>query len=162
MIKPTQLDKILTVQELEGLVELMKNNRQTIVFTNGCFDVLHPGHIDYLQKARKLGDLLLVAVNTDDSVRALKGSRRPVNKLEDRMTMLAALECVDFVVPFPDETPLTLIEKVTPHILVKGGDYKKENIVGAEYVEDHGGRVEIIAFLPGYSSTALIEKIKLL
>ena len=154
------LDKILDLNSLDGLIELMRSNNQKIVFTNGCFDILHPGHIDYLQKARKLGDLLIVAVNTDESVSQLKGESRPVYPLQDRMSMLSALECVDFVISFAEETPLKLIERILPDVLVKGADYEKEAIVGYAEVVDNGGTVQTVDLLEGHSTSALIEKLK--
>ena len=132
---------------------------QRIVMTNGCFDLLHPGHIRYLQQAAKLGDLLLVAVNDDDSVRRLKGAGRPVNAVEDRMAVLAALEAVDFVLPFSEDTPARLIDAVAPDTLVKGGDYTVEQIAGHESVLARGGDVIILDFVPGHSTTEMIERI---
>ncbi|MDQ6992485.1 MAG: D-glycero-beta-D-manno-heptose 1-phosphate adenylyltransferase [Mariprofundus sp.] len=131
-----------------------------IVFTNGCFDLLHPGHIDYLQRARALGDKLIVGLNSDDSIRALKGASRPINALADRTIMLAALRSVDLVIPFSEETPLELITAIQPDILVKGGDYQVDTIVGADLVRSHGGQVIIIPFVDGHSSTQLIARIK--
>jgi rfaE bifunctional protein nucleotidyltransferase chain/domain len=154
------LDKFLDTPALESLVDLMRTNKQSIVFTNGCFDLLHPGHIDYLQKAKTLGDVLIVALNSDDSVRQIKGESRPVNSLNDRIAMLAALECVDFVTSFQEDTPYYLIDAIKPDILVKGGDYTKDEIVGADIVEDNGGEVKILDFLPGYSSSDLIKRIQ--
>ena len=132
---------------------------QRIVMTNGCFDLLHPGHIRYLQQAAKLGDLLLVAVNDDDSVRRLKGAGRPVNTVEDRMAVLAALEAVDFVLPFSGDTPARLIDVVAPDTLVKGGDYAVEQIAGHESVLARGGDVIILDFVPGHSTSEMIERI---
>ena len=132
---------------------------QRIVMTNGCFDLLHPGHIRYLQQAAKLGDLLLVAVNDDDSVRRLKGAGRPVNTVEDRMAVLAALEAVDFVLPFSEDTPARLIDVVAPDTLVKGGDYTVEQIAGHESVLARGGDVIILDFVSGHSTTEMIERI---
>ena len=132
---------------------------QRIVMTNGCFDLLHPGHIRYLQQSAKLGDLLLVAVNDDDSVRRLKGAGRPVNTVEDRMAVLAALEAVDFVLPFSEDTPERLIDVVAPDTLVKGGDYTVEQIAGHESVLARGGDVIILDFVPGHSTTEMIERI---
>ena len=132
---------------------------QRIVMTNGCFDLLHPGHIRYLQQAAKLGDLLIVAVNDDDSVRRLKGAGRPVNTVEDRMAVLAALEAVDFVLPFSEDTPERLIDLVAPDTLVKGGDYTVEQIAGHELVLARGGDVIILDFVPGHSTTEMIERI---
>lgn len=154
------MDKFLDTPALESLVDLMRTNKQSIVFTNGCFDLLHPGHIDYLQKAKTLGDVLIVALNSDDSVRQIKGESRPVNSLNDRIAMLAALECVDFVTSFQEDTPYYLIDAIKPDILVKGGDYTKDEIVGADIVEDNGGELKILDFLPGYSSSDLIKRIQ--
>lgn len=154
------MDKFLDTPALESLVDLMRTNKQSIVFTNGCFDLLHPGHMDYLQKAKTLGDVLIVALNSDDSVRQIKGESRPVNSLNDRIAMLAALECVDFVTSFQEDTPYNLIDAIKPDILVKGGDYTKDEIVGADIVEDNGGEVKILDFLPGYSSSDLIKRIQ--
>lgn len=153
------MEKRLDENNLQGLIELLKSNNQKIVFTNGCFDLLHPGHIAYLKSARKEGDVLIVGVNSDASVRKLKGKTRPINNLNDRLTMLEALECIDFVISFEDETPLDLIKKIGPHVLIKGGDYEIENIVGSDFVIEAGGSVKVIDFLSGYSSTTLIEKI---
>ena len=133
---------------------------KTIVFTNGCFDLLHPGHIDYLSKARALGDVLIVGLNDDQSITGLKGPNRPINPLADRALMLAALKAVDLVVPFAEETPLELIKTLLPDILIKGGDYKPDAIVGAKEVRDNGGHVSVITFVDGYSSTALIKRIQ--
>ena len=132
---------------------------QRIVMTNGCFDLLHPGHIRYLQQAAKLGDVLIVAVNDDDSVRRLKGAGRPVNTVEDRMAVLAALEAVDFVLPFSEDTPERLVDMVAPDTLVKGGDYTVEQIAGHESVLARGGDVMILDFVPGHSTTEMIERI---
>ena len=132
---------------------------QRVVMTNGCFDLLHPGHIRYLQQAAKLGDLLIVAVNDDDSVRRLKGAGRPVNTVEDRMAVLAALEAVDFVLPFSEDTPERLIELVAPDTLVKGGDYTVEQIAGHKSVLARGGDVIILDFVPGHSTSEMIERI---
>lgn len=148
------------LQSLLGLRKQWKEQGKTVVFTNGCFDLLHPGHIDYLQKARHLGDLLIVGLNDDDSIRRLKGDSRPVNHLADRKTMLEALKSVDAVVAFSEDTPINLIEALLPDILVKGGDYQADDIVGAPEVRASGGRVEVIPFLDGYSSSTLIHKIK--
>jgi len=131
-----------------------------IVFTNGCFDILHAGHVEYLMTARSQGTKLVIGVNDDNSVKQLKGPSRPFNKLEDRMVLLSALQCVDFVMPFSEETPARLIEEVRPHLLVKGGDYKIEEIVGADFVKSIGGEVKVIPFKEGYSTTGLEERIK--
>jgi len=134
--------------------------RGRIVFTNGCFDILHPGHAAYLEQARNLGDCLVVGLNSDDSVRRLKGEERPVNQEEDRARVLAALGCVDFVVIFGEDTPLELIREVEPDVLVKGGDWPVEKIVGGDFVKDRGGRVLSIPLLEGRSTTGIIAAIK--
>jgi len=129
-----------------------------IVFTNGCFDILHAGHVSYLEKARKLGDVLVVALNTDESTRRLKGPTRPVNPLKDRAKVMAALESVSYVTWFGEDTPLNLIRKILPDVLVKGGDYRPKDIVGYREVVDHGGSVKVISFLKGRSTTAILKK----
>lgn len=143
-------------------VEQWKQQGKTIVFTNGCFDLLHPGHIDYLQKACELGDILIIGLNDDDSISRLKGPTRPINPLTDRTTMLAALKPVDLVVPFTEDTPLELISTLLPDILVKGGDYEPDEIVGAKEVREHGGHVDVISFVEGHSTTSLIKRIQTL
>ncbi|BCA80106.1 bifunctional D-glycero-beta-D-manno-heptose-7-phosphate kinase/D-glycero-beta-D-manno-heptose 1-phosphate adenylyltransferase HldE [Desulfuromonas sp. AOP6] len=132
---------------------------RTIVFTNGCFDLLHVGHVKYLQKARRLGDLLVLGLNSDTSIRRLKGAKRPFIDQEERAHILAALDCVDYVVIFDEDTPLELIREVRPHILVKGGDYQPDQVVGKEIVESYGGHVELITFVDGKSTTNIVEKI---
>lgn len=133
---------------------------ERIVFTNGCFDILHAGHVGYLEQARKLGDRLIVAVNADDSVKKLKGAGRPINPEDRRMAVLAGLEAVDWVLCFADDTPERLLELIKPDILVKGGDYSKEEVVGWEIVEGHGGEVRALDFLDDCSTTAIVEKIQ--
>ncbi len=133
---------------------------ERIVMTNGCFEILHPGHIDYLEKARALGDRLIVAVNDDASVRRLKGDARPINPLATRMRMLSALACVDWVVPFSEDTPERVYCKLLPDVLVKGGDYTEDQVAGAACVKAAGGRVQILDFLQGHSTSAVIAKIK--
>jgi len=140
-------------------VQQWHNDGKSIVFTNGCFDLLHPGHIDYLQRAQALGDVLVVGLNDDASIQRLKGSSRPVNPLADRITMLAALRSVDLVIPFSEDTPFNLISAIMPDILVKGGDYNADDIVGADIVRQAGGEVVVMPFLEGHSSTKLIDKI---
>lgn len=130
-----------------------------IVFTNGCFDILHAGHIQYLEKAAALGDRLIVGVNDDASVTRLKGESRPINQLSSRLYLLASLSSVDAVVPFSEETPLSLIQLVKPDVLTKGGDYKTEDIVGAKEVMEGGGQVEVIPFVEGFSTTKLERRI---
>lgn len=131
-----------------------------VVFTNGVFDILHRGHVEYLAKARALGDLLVVGLNSDASVKRIKGPQRPLNPQEDRAAVLAALACVDAVVIFDEDTPLRLIEHLVPDVLVKGADWKVEEIVGADVVLRNGGRVENIALVPGRSTTEIIKRIK--
>lgn len=135
-----------------------KARGETVVMTNGCFDLLHVGHVKYLEAARKLGDVLIVAVNSDDSVKRLKGESRPLNKCEDRMRMLASLKSVDWVVPFTEETPARLMGRVLPDLLVKGGDYQPEQVAGYEAVKANGGQTVILDFYNGYSTTKLIER----
>ena len=152
--------KIFSLKLLLPELGRQKKSGKKIVFTNGCFDVLHAGHTRYLQKARQLGDLLVVGLNTDASVRKLKGPGRPVNPEEARAEVLAALESVDYVVPFSEETPLRLIERLRPHFLVKGGDWKKSSIAGADTVASYGGRVRTIPFIKGFSTTGILKKIE--
>ncbi|PID78335.1 MAG: bifunctional heptose 7-phosphate kinase/heptose 1-phosphate adenyltransferase [Deltaproteobacteria bacterium] len=151
---------IVSCENLFELLSEAKKYGEKIVMTNGCFDILHPGHVSYLKKAKELGDRLIVAVNSDNSVKKLKGESRPLNPCSTRMTMLDALESTDWIVEFEEETPKKLIEKILPDILVKGGDYKVDEIAGAEAVLKNGGDVKIIEFLDGYSTTSLIRKIK--
>ena len=155
-------DKWLDYYQEDGLKQLKEKQRNgcRVVFSNGCFDILHAGHVAYLKEARKMGDLLVIGVNTDASVKRLKGNRRPINPLADRMTLLAALEAVDFVVPFQEDTPLELIKKIEPDVLVKGGDYRVEEIVGAKEVFANGGEVKVLPFLEGRSTTNMIEKMQ--
>ncbi len=146
--------------QLLARVTQAREQGERIVMTNGCFDLLHPGHIDYLEKARSLGDRLIVAVNDDDSVRRLKGSERPLNPLSSRMRMLAALSCVDWVVAFSEDTPERLYERVLPDVLVKGGDYRPDDIAGGRQVRAAGGEVRVVDFVDGFSTTSLIERIR--
>lgn len=153
-------DKIVDRNKFRELVERWKQEEGKIVFTNGCFDILHPGHLDYLERSKGLGTKLVIGLNTDGSVSRLKGSNRPINDEEFRSRMLAALECVDLITLFDEDTPLELIREVKPDILVKGSDYRIEEIVGAEEVKRYGGEVKTISLLPGFSTTSLIENIK--
>ena len=150
---------IVTPIILTQQVQLARSKAETIVMTNGCFDILHAGHVHYLNEARKLGDRLIVAVNSDDSVRRLKGRQRPVNSLENRMQVLAALACVDWVVAFEEDTPATLIDTIVPNILVKGSDYQPNEVVGYQTVTAAGGEVRVIDLVAGCSTTAIIDKI---
>lgn len=151
---------IVSETELMHLVEEAKAKQEKIVFTNGCFDVIHAGHIQYLKEAKKLGDRLIIAINTDESIRRLKGESRPLNSLSARMEVLAALRSVDWVVPFSDDTPARLIAKVLPDILVKGADYEITQIAGHEVVLANGGEVKTVPLKAGFSTTKLIEKIQ--
>lgn len=150
---------LLDSAQLENTLRVARERQLRIVMTNGCFDILHAGHIDYLSKAKQMGDRLLVALNDDDSVRRLKGEGRPVNNVMQRAIVLSALSMVDWVVVFSEDTPLTLIEKVKPDVLVKGGDYSVENIVGAEFVQSYGGEVKVIDYVEGISTTLLLNRI---
>ena len=147
--------------DLESFQDHIENLARPVVFTNGCFDLLHRGHVDYLEQAAQMGKTLVVGVNSDRSIRNLgKGDDRPYNLQEDRMAVIAGLASVDFVVGFDDETPISLIEAITPDLLIKGGDWEVEHIVGAEWVKQHGGRVESIPFRFDRSTTALADRIK--
>lgn len=156
-------DKILERSVLKDAVEEAKAQGRTVVFTNGCFDILHVGHIRYLQDARAKGDMLVVGVNSDKSVRKLKGPQRPVVSEKDRAEILAALECVDYITVFGEDTPVELILAIKPNIHVKGGDYKPEDLPEGEAVASVGGRIEIVPFTStateGRSTTNLIGKI---
>lgn len=153
-------NKIVNPDHLKGLIESWKLQHKKIVFTNGCFDLLHLGHIDYLVKAADLGDKLVIGLNSDRSTRKLKGEHRPINNEESRSAILAALFFVDAVVLFDEETPTNLIDLVKPDILVKGADYKVDEIAGADIVTASGGEVRLLDYLPGYSTTAIEKKIK--
>jgi rfaE bifunctional protein nucleotidyltransferase chain/domain len=152
--------KIRNLNAAKALVDQWKKQGEKVVFTNGCFDLLHLGHVDYLEKARSLGHRLVVGVNTDESVSRIKGPSRPVQDQHSRARVLAGLGFVDLVVFFNDQTPLALISELRPDILVKGSDYLAEDIVGADVVKQHGGSVVTVDLTPGYSSSKIIEKIK--
>jgi len=134
--------------------------KRPMVFTNGCFDIFHAGHVDYLERARAMGECLVVGINSDSSVRKLKGATRPINRLADRIRVLEALRCVDVVIPFSEATPLALIIQINPQVLVKGGDYRVEDIVGYREVTARGGIVLTIPFTRGVSTTKLIERMR--
>jgi len=151
-------DKVLARDELARRIAHERQQGRRIVFTNGCFDVLHVGHLAYLQESRNYGDVLVVGVNADASVRRLKGDGRPVNRLEDRMALLAGLECVSLVTSFDEDTPLQLIQAVTPDVLVKGEDWAEKGVVGREWVEQHGGHVVLAQLRDGYSSTRTLQR----
>ena len=152
--------KIKDLQEVKTEIEKLKVKGQKIVFTNGCFDILHPGHTRYLSSAKALGDYLVVAVNSDRSVRAIKGEGRPVIPEAERAELVAALSFVDGVVIFDDDNPLKVIQSLMPNVLVKGGDWKEEDIIGADVVKKTGGVVKRISFVSGFSSSSIIGKIR--
>ena len=152
---------VTTAHSLSTILQDRQRKGERVVFTNGCFDLLHIGHIRYLQSARALGDLLVVAVNSDESVRSLdKGCGRPLNPVDHRMEVLAALGCVDYVVKFDESTPLAVIETLQPDVLVKGGDWPLEQIVGREVVEGRGGMVKSISLTPNISTSVMIDRIQ--
>jgi len=151
---------IMSRDQLKIVVDEAKNRGERLVFTNGCFDILHAGHVEYLSQARAQGDRLIVAINDDDSVYQLKGEGRPVNILERRMTMLAGLESVDWVVPFSESTPEALLSEIQPDLLVKGGDYTIQQVVGAEIVQAYGGEVKVLGLIEACSTSELVKKIQ--
>jgi rfaE bifunctional protein nucleotidyltransferase chain/domain len=151
---------LLKRNSIAKLTKELKEKGKIIVFTNGCFDIIHSGHTKYLSEAKKLGDYLIVGLNSDSSVKMLKGDTRPINNEEDRAEVLSALKPVDFVTIFDEETPAELIEEIIPNVLVKGGDYTADSIVGADTVKKHIGQVLIIPFVPGKSTSQIINKMK--
>jgi D-beta-D-heptose 7-phosphate kinase/D-beta-D-heptose 1-phosphate adenosyltransferase len=151
---------LLTLEEFLEIRKQLKAEGKKLVFTNGVFDIIHRGHIDYLNRAKALGDYLVVALNSDDSVRRLKGEGRPINKLEDRAFVIANLKAVDFVVSFNEDTPFEIISAIIPDVLVKGGDWSIENIVGRDIVEANGGKVYSLPYVENYSTTNIINKMK--
>jgi rfaE bifunctional protein nucleotidyltransferase chain/domain len=153
-------DKIITVAQASDLTKDLQKSNKKVVFTNGCFDLIHPGHVDYLRKAKACGDILIIGLNSDASIQRLKGKERPINDFYFRSTILAALEFVDYIVKFEDDTPLYLIKQILPNILIKGSDYTIDKIVGAKEVLEKGGEVKTIDFLEGFSSSSIINKIK--
>ncbi len=152
-------DKILSFDEIEIKAEKLRSEGKKIVFTNGCFDILHKGHVSYLKKAKELGDILVIGVNSDRSIKSIKGEKRPILPQDERAFILSALEMIDYVVIFDEDTPYELIKRVKPHILVKGGDWDINNIVGKDIVESYGGKVLNIPFVEGKSTTNIIERI---
>jgi rfaE bifunctional protein nucleotidyltransferase chain/domain len=152
--------KIKSVADAKTIVAQWKQLGLKVVFTNGCFDILHLGHVDYLEKAREMGDKLVLGLNTDDSVSRFKGASRPIQDQNSRSHILASLQFVDLVVFFNEDTPLNLITELLPNILVKGSDYLAENIVGADVVKRNGGTVKTLEFVKGYSTSKIVEKIK--
>ncbi|NWF93826.1 MAG: D-glycero-beta-D-manno-heptose 1-phosphate adenylyltransferase [Syntrophaceae bacterium] len=152
-------EKIQTREDLRRIVKDLKKEGRRIVFTNGCFDLLHLGHVRYLESAKSLGDVLVVGLNSDASVRSLKGPERPILPQEERAEILSSLGCVDYITIFDEKTPLELISSLQPDVLVKGGDWTKEAIVGREVVEGSGGEVILLPFVEGSSTSNLIQKI---
>ncbi|MBS1542156.1 MAG: D-glycero-beta-D-manno-heptose 1-phosphate adenylyltransferase [Bacteroidetes bacterium] len=153
-------DKIKDLTAARRIVEDWKARGEKVVFTNGCFDILHLGHVDYLEKARALGDRLVLGLNTDASVGRFKGPSRPIQDQHSRARVLSSLQFVDLVVFFDEDTPIQLISTLLPNVLVKGSDYLAENIVGADVVKQAGGEVKTLDFVPGYSTSKIVEKIK--
>ncbi|MDD3249534.1 MAG: D-glycero-beta-D-manno-heptose 1-phosphate adenylyltransferase [Smithellaceae bacterium] len=153
------MDKVLDKTVLKEKLDLLRQGGKKIAFTNGCFDILHAGHVRYLKEAGKTADVLVVALNSDSSVQAIKGPKRPLVPEKERAEVLAALECIDFITIFPEATPLELIGLLKPDVLIKGGDWTEEQIVGREEVRQWGGRVEIIPEFAGRSTTGIVEKI---
>ena len=153
------MNNVLTHNSLNIIISKIRSDHKKLVFTNGCFDIIHPGHIHVLSKAKSLGDILVVGLNSDKSVKKLKGKERPFINESDRSKILLSLKYVDYVIIFDELTPRDIIEKIKPDILVKGGDYKVNDIVGSKFVKDSGGRVEIVKFLEGYSSSNYIDNI---
>ena len=153
------MQKIVKYEEAENIIKKIRGNKK-VVFTNGCFDILHIGHARYLKEAKDCGGILVVGLNSDESVKKLKGNSRPIISENDRAEMLSHLESVDFIIIFNEETPLNLIQKVKPDVLVKGGDWKIDQIVGSEIVLKNGGEVKSLSFIDGISTSKIIEKIQ--
>ncbi len=151
-------EKIKSLYEISQIANSIRNIKK-IVFTNGCFDILHSGHIIYLYEAKKLGDILIIGLNSDNSIKRIKGEKRPIVPQEERAFLLSSLEMVDYVTIFDEDTPYKLIEIIKPHVLVKGGDWPIDNIVGRDIVESYGGKVLNIPFVEGKSTTNIIERI---
>lgn len=154
------LNKIVTLDEAKQIVESWKQQGEKVVFTNGCFDIIHKGHVYYLAQAHDLGSKLILGLNTDESIKRLKGPERPIKELESRALTIASFEYIDLVIPFDEDTPLNLISTLLPNVLVKGSDYSIENIVGAKEVLASGGEVKTIDFVDGFSTTNYFKKIK--
>ncbi len=155
----TYLDKIKTLEAARDECNRLKALGKQVVFTNGCFDILHPGHTRYLSAAKKLGDVLVVAINSDASVRIIKGPKRPILEEQARAELVAALECVDLVLVFDEDNPLRVIQDLLPDILVKGGDWAEDEIIGSDVVKNAGGKVKRIRFVTGFSTTDIIKRI---
>jgi D-glycero-beta-D-manno-heptose 1-phosphate adenylyltransferase len=154
------MNRVLERKEAQELIDKLKKEGKKIVFTNGCFDILHVGHMRYLEEAKSFGDYLFVGVNSDESVRRLKGPTRPINNEQDRAELLAGLKSVDYTVVFTEDTPVELIEELKPSIHIKGGDYKKEDLPETKVVESYGGEVYIVSLVEGKSTTNVVKKIQ--
>ena len=154
------MKRVLNREEASKLIEELKKQGEKVVFTNGCFDILHVGHMTYLEEAKEFGDYLFVGVNSDESVKRLKGPTRPINSEDDRAELLAGLKAVDYTVIFTEDTPVELIGELKPSIHVKGGDYKKEDLPETKVVESYGGRVEIVSLVEGKSTSNVVKKIQ--
>ncbi len=157
-IKPFQ-EKIIAFADIASICEEIKKNKKKIVTSNGCFDILHTGHIEYLQSASQYGDILIIGINNDDSVRRLKGEGRPVNKELSRASLVASLGFVDFCVIFTQDTPIELLQKIKPNVHIKGGDYLPDDIIEKKTVEDNGGVVKILPLVQGYSTTSILNRL---
>ncbi len=157
---PLSVKKIKTLKELQPIIARLKAKKKKIVFTNGCFDILHYGHVQYLEKAKQKGDILILALNSDASVKRIKGIGRPIVTEKDRARVVSGLESVDFVVLFKENTPINTIQTIKPDILVKGADWQKDKIAGADFVSSYGGKIETIKLAAGRSTTDLIKKIE--
>lgn len=152
-------NKILSKNNLTKIIPRLKKSKKRIVFTNGCFDIIHYGHVAYLEKAKAKGDVLIVGVNSDSSVRKIKGKKRPVNSQSSRVKTIAAFECVDYAIIFNEDTPFNLIKRIVPDVLVKGADWKKGEIIGSDIVNKNKGKIFRIPYVKGFSTTALIKRI---
>jgi rfaE bifunctional protein nucleotidyltransferase chain/domain len=152
--------KIKNFNEILQIVEALKKEKKIVGFTNGCFDIIHAGHISYLEKAKALVDVLILGLNSDSSIKRIKGNNRPINSQDDRALVVSGLESVDFVVMFDEDTPQKLIELLKPNILIKGADWKDKEVAGCDFVKQHGGECKFIDFLDNRSTTSVIEKIK--
>ncbi len=150
--------KIKSTKYLTRILAILRSRGKRIVFTNGCFDILHVGHVVYLSKAKRLGDILVIGLNSDSSIKKIKGKGRPINRESDRAKVLEALSSVDYIAIFGESTPEKIIMKLRPNVLVKGGDWKVEDIVGGDFVKKTGGKVKNIPFVKGYSTTSIIER----
>lgn len=152
--------KILPLDTLVDAIRTLKQKGRIVGFTNGCFDIMHKGHVDYLSLAKKEVDILIVGVNSDESITRLKGKTRPITSIDNRKSVLASLECVDFVVVFEQDTPLQLIKEIKPQVLMKGADYLEKEVVGGNEVKEHGGYVKLIPLTEGYSTSDIVNKIQ--